>query len=55
LTPPPPTFAFVMMDIDAENVAPVAIASKKATKATKKGGKTIEEMYQKKTQLEHIL
>ena len=35
--------------MDVENAAPAVNAGKK------KGGKTIEQMYQKKTQLEHIL
>jgi DNA topoisomerase-2 len=40
------------LTLDSENVAP---PPKKAGKAAKGGKKTIEEMYQKKTQLEHIL
>ena len=41
-----------------ETRAPLAVkntAAKPKAKSTKKGGKTIEETYQKKTQLEHIL
>ena len=38
-----------------ENEAPVNVAKKAKAPAAKKGGRTIEEMYQKKTQLEHIL
>ncbi len=38
-----------------ENRAPSAKNAQKTTTTKSKGGKTIEEMYTKKTQLEHIL
>lgn len=40
-------------DQDSENVQPVAAAAKKKNPGGKT--KTVEEIYQKKTQLEHIL
>jgi DNA topoisomerase-2 len=44
------------MMFDEENVAPEVNSNvPKAAKGGKKGGRTIEQMYQKKSQLEHIL
>lgn len=41
---------------DDENIAPMSNSNApKAAKGGKKGGRTIEQMYQKKSQLEHIL
>ena len=39
----------------AKPAAAASASSKAAPKGNKKGGKTIEQIYQKKSQLEHIL